>query len=116
MATILGKCQQRLLERIAAVCRIGTMFEEKLRDLAVTFTHREVNWRRVGVLDRGKRRRARYEPLYRSNVALARRGEHGEDIVGLRHRSIGKRPTPTSRELYWTNEWSQKGLSRRSRR
>ncbi len=107
MTAILGEGQQRFLEGIAAVCRIGTVVQEKRGDVALSFTRREVDWRRVVVLDGRERGMARHEFLHRGDVTLARRGEHGEDIVRWQVRSIGERPTPTGRELHRTNERPQ---------
>ena len=92
MSTILGKCQQRFLKRIAAVGGVRAAIEQELGDHEMPLANREVDWRRVVVLDRRDGWRARGEPFDRAQVAVARGDEHGVDVVARDHRSIVERP------------------------
>ncbi len=95
MAAVLSECQQRFLKRIAAVGRIRPAVQEKLHDIAVAFANREVDRRRVVVLDGRQRGDTCDESFHGRDVAVTRRDEHREDVVGRRVGAIGERPAAT---------------------
>ena len=82
------------------------MVEQKFGNGAMAFPHREVNRRRVVVLDRREQPSALYELLYCVDVTVPRGDEHLKHIVRGYLRAVGECPLTTRRQFDGTHEWS----------